>query len=64
MFHVCLYHTVLSVPCILVITCWEKAEHLALLCEMFPCVFVTFQYGVPGKVGYIFVSIPDINLLL
>ena len=35
--------------CILVITCWEKADLLALLCLMFPRVFVTFPYGVSGK---------------
>ena len=50
MFHACLYYTVFSVPCNLVITCWEKAGLLALLCVTFPCVFVTFPYGVSGKV--------------
>ena len=29
----------------------------------FPCVFVTFPYGVSGKVWYLIVSIPDICLL-
>ena len=38
MFHVCLYNTVLSVPCSLVITCWERADLLALLCVTFPSV--------------------------
>ena len=38
MFHVCLYYTVLSVPCSLVITYWERADLLALLCVMFPRV--------------------------
>ena len=46
MLHVCLYYTVLSVPCILVITCWKRADLLALLCVMFPWDFVTFSYGV------------------
>ena len=46
---------VLSVPSSLVITCcWERADILALLCVMFPCVFVTFPYGV---------LIPDLCLL-
>ena len=34
-FHVCLYYAVFSVPCSLVITCWERADLLALLCVMF-----------------------------
>ena len=38
MFHDCLYYTVLSVPCSLVITCWERAGLLALLCVVFSCV--------------------------
>ena len=37
-FHVCLCYTVLSVPCSHVIVCLERAEFLALLCVMFPCV--------------------------
>ena len=46
------------------ITCWERADILALLCVMFPCVFVTFQYGVSGKMWYLILSIPDLCLLL
>ena len=49
MFHVCLYYTVLSVPFSLVITCWERADLLAFLSVMCPCVFVTFPYGVSGQ---------------
>ena len=49
-----------SVPCTLVITCWERADLLALLC----CVFVTFPYGVPGQVWYSVVSFPDLCLPL
>ena len=37
-FSVCLYNTVLSVPCSLVITSWEKADLVALLCVIFPGV--------------------------
>ena len=44
------------------------ALHLSLLycllCMMFCHVFVTFLYGVPGKVWYLIVKIPDIYLLL
>ena len=48
-FHVC--QAVLSVPCSLVVTCWERADLLALLYVMFSCVFVTLPYGVIGQVG-------------
>ena len=41
---VCLFYTVLSVPCSLVITYWERADLFALLCVTFLCVFVTFSY--------------------
>ena len=61
MFHV--WHVILSVPCSIVVTCWERAELLALLCGMFSCVFVTFPYGVLGQVWYLIVSIPDRCLL-
>ena len=37
MFYVCLYYTILSIPCNLAISCWERADLLALLCVMFPC---------------------------
>ena len=33
-------HTVLSVPCTPVVTCWERADLLVLLYVMFSCVFV------------------------
>ena len=38
-------------------------EALALLCLIFPCVFVTFQYSVSGQMWYLIVSIPDLCLL-
>ena len=34
----CLYNAVVSVPSSLVITCWERADLLDLLCVMFSCV--------------------------
>ena len=64
----CLYYY-LFIPCRLVISCWEIADLLALLCVTFPCVFVTFSYGVLGQVIiiyifiYLIVLIPDICLL-
>ena len=32
--------------CSLVVTCWERANLLALMFVMFSCVFVTFPCGV------------------
>ena len=43
-FHGC--HVFLFASCSLVVTCLERAELLALLYEMFYCVFVTFKCGV------------------
>ena len=51
-YFVCRCHTVLSVPCSLVVTCWERDEFLALLRVVFSCVFITFPYGVLGQVWY------------
>ena len=39
-------NTVLSVPCSLVVTCWVRADLLALLYVMFSCVFVTSGSGL------------------
>ena len=60
MFPVC--HVFLSVHCGLVVTCWEIADLLALLCVMFCCVFVTFQSSVLGQVWPLIVLIPDLCL--
>ena len=48
-FQVCFYYSVLSAPCSLVITCWEKADLLALFCVMFPC-FLSF-FHMLSQVG-------------
>ena len=61
MFRVC--HAVMSVPCSLVVTCWQRANLLSPLYVMFICVFVTFPCGVMGQVWYLIVSIPDLCLL-
>ena len=50
----------LPVSCSLVITCWERADLLALLFVTFCCVFVIFPYGVLIQVWYLIVSIPDL----
>ena len=62
LFRVC--HAFLSVHCNLVVTCWERANLLALLYMMFSCVFVTFPCGVLGQVWYFIVLIPNRCFLL
>ena len=57
---VCLCHTVMSVSCSLVVTCWETADLLAFL---YACVFVTFPFGTLYQVWYLTVSIPVLCLL-
>ena len=52
----------LSVHCSLLVTCWERVDHLALLCVMFYYVFVTFPCGVLGQLWCLDVSMPDLNL--
>ena len=55
--------------CILVVTCWERSDLLALLYVMFlshsqtqDTIWETFPYGVLGQVWYLIVWIPDLCL--
>ena len=57
---VCLFYTVMSVPCSIVITCWEKSDLLDLLFVVFPCVIVTLLHGVLDQMWYLVVSSPDL----
>ena len=41
--HVYLCYAVLSVPCSLVIICWERADLLALLCVVFLSLYHMFS---------------------
>ena len=59
MFHICPCYAVLSVPCSLISTNWERADLLAFLPEVFSCVFVTFLYFVSGQVWHLIVTIPE-----
>ena len=64
LFDICvLCNAALSVPCILVVTCWERADLLTFLYVLFSCAFVSFACGVLGQVWYLIVSIPDLCLL-
>ena len=56
-------HAVLSVDCSLVVTFWERAGFLALLCVMSSCVFVTFPCVVLSQMWHFIVFIPDLCLL-
>ena len=51
-------HAFASVHCCLLVTCWERADLLTLVCYVY-CDFVTFPFGTMGKVWYLIVSIPD-----
>ena len=51
-----------SVPCSLVVTCWERVDLLALWYMMFSCILS--PCGVLGQVWYLIISSPDFCLLL
>ena len=51
--HLCFVFLFVILLCSLVVTCWEGAKLLALLCVMFSGDFVTFQYRVLGQVWYL-----------
>ena len=49
---------VFCVHCCLVVTCWERADLLALVGDVY-CIFVSFPCGILGQVWYFLVSFPD-----
>ena len=59
LFMSCVCHAFTSVHCCLVVTCWERADVLALVGDFILC-FVTFPCGILGQVWYLIVSIPDL----
>ena len=58
LFMYCVCQTFASVHCCLVVTWRERADLLALVCDVY-CDFVTFPFGILGQVWYLIVSIPD-----
>ena len=58
----CVSHAFASVHCYLVVTCWKRADLLALVGDVY-CIFVTFPCGSLGQVCYLNVSFPDLCLL-
>ena len=55
----CDCHAFTSVHRCLVVNSWERADLLALICDVY-CGFVTFPCGILGQVWYLIVSIPDL----
>ena len=51
MFHVCLCYAALSVPCSLVITYYERADLMTLLCVLFSCVLSLFNMMFQVRYG-------------
>ena len=47
-------HAFASVHCCLVVTCWERADLLALVGDVY-CNFATFPCGILGQVWYLIV---------
>ena len=45
--------------CLVVVTCWESADLLALVGDVF-CIFATFPFGVLGQVWCLVVWFPDL----
>ena len=56
LFMSCVCHAFASVHCNLVVTCLERADLMALVCD----VFVTFPCFILCQVWYLIVSIPDL----
>ena len=54
----CFLCTFASVHFYLVVTCWERADLLALV-DVY-CIFVTYPCGILGQVWYLIVSFPDL----
>ena len=53
----CGCHAFASVHCCLVVTCWDRADLLALVCDVL-LFLVTSPCGILGQVWYLIVSIP------
>ena len=52
-------HAFASVHCCFVVTCWERADLLALVGDVY-CICVTFPGGILGQVWYLIISFPDL----
>ena len=55
----CVSHAFAPVHCCLVVTCWERADLSAPVCDVY-CIFVTLPCGDLGQVWCLIVSFPDL----
>ena len=55
----CVPHAFASVHCCLEVTCWERADLMALVGDLY-YMFITFPCGILGQVWYLIVSFPDL----
>ena len=55
----CNFHAFTSIHFCPVVTCWVRADLLALVCDVY-CVFVTFPGGILGQVWYLIVLFPNL----
>ena len=55
----CASHAFVSFHCCLVVTCWERADFLALVGDVC-CIFITFSCGILGQVWYLIVLFLDL----
>ena len=58
LFMACICHAFAFVNCCPVVTWRERADLLALVCDVY-CDFVTLSFGILRQVWYLIVSIPD-----
>ena len=56
----CVSHAFASVHCCPVVICWERADRLALVGDVY-YIFVTFSCGILGQVWYLIVSFLDLS---
>ena len=61
-FMYCACHAFASVYCCLVVYCWERADLMAFVCDVY-CVFATFPFGILSQVWYLILSFPDLCCL-
>ena len=55
----CVFHAFASVHCCLVLTCWERADLLALVGDVY-CIFVTLTCGIVGQAWYLIGLFPGL----
>ena len=60
LFMSCVCHAFASDHCCLVVTCWEKADLLALVCDVYLCFCYFPILWYPGSGVAIDLSIPDL----